>query len=253
LNEDQAKFTDSAGVAWQGRTFSNNQFQSDKGEADPVLLQALLDFQAGISDQERVVSAFASARLLVPLVANLGDSGEGAKGLKTDKSAELSIVTVSAPDGQKALPIFTSVGAMAKWNDKARPVPNFGKTIATAALNEGNTRIVLDPTCETEFVIRRPAIDALAKGSAWVSPVKNPKVLEIVTEITKTESNVLKFELGSADPKSLLLGQELLLSLYLSPETSQAEVDAIESRLFTQLSANRGFVELVDSVAVQYL
>lgn len=253
MSENQDKLKDSAGVPWEGRTFSANQFRSDKGEADPLLLQALVDFHAGVSNEEQVISTFASARLLVPLVAKLGESGEGANGLTSDKSAELSIVTVSAPDGQRALPIFTSVAAMAKWNSRARPVPNFGRTIATAALSEGSTRIVLDPTCETEFVIRRPAISAMADGRDWISPVRNPAVVDVVNEAVKSEPGVLKVELDSADPRALLVGQELMLSIHLTPGTSQTDLDDIESRLFANLSTNQTFVELVDSVAVRYL
>ena len=90
----------------------------------------------------------------------------GAHGLAVDKTQELSIVTVAAPDGRRVLPVFTSVAAMSRWDAAARPVPADGVRTAVAASADDTDLIVIDPGSETEFVLRRPAVWAIAQGVA---------------------------------------------------------------------------------------
>ena len=250
---DHDKFSDSAGVPWEGRSFEANPFSGDNGLADEKLLEAIANFQTGVVGLEKVFEAFASARFLIPLVAELGESGEGAHGQKVDKSADLSIVTVLTPDNQKALPVFSSVAAMTKWNPNARPVPNDGRKVCLAAASEGNTRIVLDPLSETELVIRRPAIAAIAQGFDWLPPERNPEVVELINQSVENISEVDSFTLVCGDPTSRLRGQELLLVVYLEPGLSELALKGIEGQLFEQLGASERFVELVDSLAVKFL
>lgn len=164
---DHGHRADSAGVPWEGRRFESNPHSGDDGSADPALLAALVAFRAGDGDARAVVDAYRDARLLIPLVAEKGDHGIGAHGLEVDKTQELSIVTVAAPDGRKVLPVFTSVTALQTWDATARPVPADGRRTALAAASEDTELIVIDPASETEFVIRRPAVWAIAQGEAW--------------------------------------------------------------------------------------
>ena len=113
--DDHEQLADSAGVPWEGRAFHANPNSDDDGSADPALLAALTAFRAGAGDQIAVVDAYRAARLLIPLVAEKGDHGIGAHGLEVDKTQELSIVTVAAPDGRRVLPVFTSVETMKTW------------------------------------------------------------------------------------------------------------------------------------------
>jgi hypothetical protein len=160
---------------------------------------------------------------------------------------------VLTPDNQKALPVFSSVATMTKWNPDARPVPNDGRKVCLAAASEGNTRIVLDPLSETELVIRRPAIAAIAQGFDWVPPERNPEVVEIINLSVEEIPEVESFTLVCGDPTARLRGQELLLVVYLQPGLSELELKGIEGKLFEQLGASERFVELVDSLAVKFL
>ena len=250
---DHDKFSDSAGVAWEGRSFDANPFSGDNGLADQKLLEAIANFQTGVVGLEKVYEVFASARFLIPLVAELGETGVGAHGQQVDKSADLSIVTVLTPDNQKALPVFSSVAAMTKWNPDARPVPNDGRKVCLAAASEGNTRIVLDPLSETELVIRRPAIAAIAQGFDWLPPERNPEVVELINLNVEQIPEVESFTLVCGDPTARLRGQELLLVVYLQSGLSENELKDIEGQLFEQLVASERFVELVDSLAVKFL
>ncbi|MEY3326440.1 MAG: hypothetical protein RL044_393, partial [Actinomycetota bacterium] len=136
------KFHDSAGVPWEGREFSLNQFSSDDGSTPEAVARALSEenFSLAILHESLMQS-----RLLIPLVAQLGDSEVGAHGQLVDKSAELSIVAVATPDGQSAIPAFTSVSHMQLWKSEARPVPIEASRIALAAIAEGHTRVILNP------------------------------------------------------------------------------------------------------------
>ncbi len=53
---------DSAGQAWEGRSFTPNPAAGDDGSADPALWDALTGFRAGEGDQVAVVDALRRAR-----------------------------------------------------------------------------------------------------------------------------------------------------------------------------------------------
>lgn len=251
--ENSNKYTDSAGVPWAGRTLRPNSHAADDGSADEQLINVLALFRDGKATSSEVFEVICRARLLIPLVASLAEADVGVDGLKVDKSAELSIVTVQAPDGQLTMPVFSSVAAMAIWNPNARPVPNNARAIALAAASEGNSRIVLDPMSETEIVIRRPAIEAMAKGLNWLAPENNPAVLQVVARETAKIKEILNFRLVSGDPSQKLFGPELSIEIFLKPGLQEAELLAIETQLSTGLASDVAFVSLVDSVAVRFL
>ena len=156
---------DSAGQPWAGRTFEPNRYADDDGTAPPAVAAALAAFAAGTADEVAVVDALRGTRVLIPLVAALGEAGRNDAGVTVDKSADLSIVTVAGPDGRTVLPVFTSAAAMSAWNPAARPVPVDLRTAALAAADERTELIVLDAGSETEFGLRRPAVWALAQDA----------------------------------------------------------------------------------------
>ena len=252
INKD--RFADSAGVPWEGRSFESNPFSNDDGSANPALIEALAEFRANPADPGAVFRAFAASRLLIPLLADLGESGEGAHGQTVDKSADLSIVTVETPDGQTGLPVFSSVESMARWNKTARPVPSDAVRVALAAASEGNTRIVLDPGSETEFVFRRPAIKAMALQQEWVPSFLNEAVGRAFAEpIDESEPQVLAIYLESGDPQSRLTGAELQISLKLIAGLNQDEVQALVSRLAEAWSRSEIIAESVDSMQLRLI
>jgi hypothetical protein len=248
-----SKFTDSAGVPWAGRSFDINPYSGDNGEADPHLIETISKFRSGEVSAEEVLKSLGQARLLIPLIANLGESEEGAHGHQVDKSADLSIVTVLTPDSQRALPVFSSVAAMNHWNPEARPVPNDGRKVALAAASEGNTRLVLDPMSETEFVVRRPGIACIAQDLPWLVPANNPEVVEFINSVLADIGQVESFTLVEGDPTCKLLGQELLVVLYLEPGLTEDALKSLEEDFFARISSSERFVELVDSVGVKFL
>ena len=249
INPD--RLADSAGVPWEGRHFEPNPWAGDDGTADPALLRALEAFRGEVELQENVLTALHEARLLVPLIANLGESGEGAHGHTVDKSADLSIVSVQSPDGQVALPVFSSVAAMTAWNPKARPVPIEASRVALAAASEGNGRIILDPGSPTEFAVRKNSFRALAEGKAWIHPVRNARVKQAFAAVIDTEPQVENFAIQNGDPMSLLRGPEVLIYLKLIPGLSQIDLDEMLQRLAAGWASNETIASEIDSMGVK--
>jgi hypothetical protein len=245
------RFTDSAGTPWEGRSFDQNAFADDDGKAPSELIEAIKKFRTGKVGAEAVVDQIRVSRLLVPLLANLGESDIGAHGQKVDKSAELSIVTVKSSDDQDSLVVFSSVEAMSLWNKAARPVPTDAIRIALAAASQMSTRVVLDPGSDTEFVVRRPAIAKIAQSLPWLPPERNEAVLKVLCDSVAGEWLVLNIEASTADPQSRLLGSELQVLLQLEPKAEPALVRELIDRISSVWSESEEFASAVDSVAIK--
>ncbi|MCP2637250.1 SseB family protein [Microbacterium sp. HD4P20] len=242
---------DSAGVPWAGRSFHANPHTADDGSADPALLAALTAFRDGAGSQQQVVDAYRTARLLIPLMAAKGDEGVGAHGLPVDKTQELSIVTVAAPDGRRVLPVFTSVEAMGRWDAAARPVPADGVRTALAAAADETDLIVIDPGSPTEFVLRRPAVWAIGQGHDWEPSFSSPDVVAGLNESVGGELAVIDLSVEPGDPDARLRGPELVVRLQLIHGLEQEELDAVLTRLARRWASDDRIAVLVDSLQVK--
>ncbi|MFD3449176.1 SseB family protein [Microbacteriaceae bacterium 4G12] len=242
--------TDSAGRPWAGRSFEHTAPSTDDGSAPPRLADALRRFRAGEADATAVVDAVRESRLLIPLVAALGETGEGAHGLAVDKSAELSIVTVAGPDGRSVMPVFTSVDTMRAWNPKARPVPADGVRVALAAASEQTDLVVLDPTSESEFVLRRPALWAIAQSQPWSPSATDSAVEAAFAAAVAGVPAVGGVAVSAGDPDARLAGPELVIRLALVPGLDRAALDALLARLQSRWAADETIAARVDSMRV---
>ncbi|WP_336632445.1 MULTISPECIES: SseB family protein [unclassified Microbacterium] len=244
---------DSAGVPWEGRRFESNPHAGDDGSADPALLAALTAFRDGHGGSAAVVDAYRAARLLIPLVAEAGDVGVAPSGHVVDKTQELSIVTVAAPDGRRVLPVFTSVQTLAAWDASARPVPVDGVRTALSAAADDTDLIVIDPGSPTEFVLRRPAVWAIGQGQPWEPAHLSPEVVAGLQESIGAELGVVDLSVADGDPQARLRGPELVVRLHLVDGLEQAALDAILQRLASRWAADDRIAVLVDSLTVKLL
>lgn len=241
------KFLDSAGVPWEGREFSQNTWSQDDGST-PAVLASVLDREL---DKAALVSALAQSRLLIPLLAELGESGVGPHGQTVDKSADLAIVAVSTPDGKTAIPAFSSVVEMTAWNVTARPVPVDMAKLAIAAVSEGHERVVLNPAGQA-IGIRRPALAALAQGLSWTPPHLNEWVLEAVRAASEQTYQIKAVRAFDADPTGQLLKPELGLEITLEPGLSKQELQLVLTQFGTALQTQE-FLAMVDSFTIKIL
>ena len=171
--------TDSAGRPWAGRSLSGedakiHNFEDDDGAADAGYAAALAALAAGDGDEAAVVASLATARVFVPIVATLAEEGDGHGGLHADKQADMALVTLKAPDGRTAMPVFTSAASLEAWHPEARPVAVYAARAALSAVAEGAELLVLDPGSDVTFVVRRPAVWALAQQRDWTPSYADP-------------------------------------------------------------------------------
>src|SRR6476620_5580379 len=164
--------TDSAGQPWAGRSLAGedakiHNFEDDDGTADAGYLAAIAALRQGRGDEADVVASLATARVFIPIVAQLAEEAGTAHGLLADKQAAMALVTLKAADGRTALPAFTSAAALAAWHPEARPVAVYAARAALSAVAEGAELLVLDPGADVTFVVRRPGVWALAKQHGW--------------------------------------------------------------------------------------
>lgn len=139
-------------------------FADDDGAPDPVLRAAMLARAEGRGTTGDVLGPLAGARLLVPVVAVLGEVELDERGLAHDKSSDMAAVLVTGADGRTALLAFTGADAMAAWDPQARPVPVAAPTAATAALQEGAAALAVDLAGPASYVLTGQDLEAVAAG-----------------------------------------------------------------------------------------
>jgi hypothetical protein len=150
-------------------------FDNDDGSADPALAKALAE-----GDQGALLAALTKARLLVPVVAMLGDVEYDENGLARDKTSDMAVALLQGQDGRNALLAFTSTESLARWSPEARPMPARSQLVATAAVQEGAAAIVIDVAGPAAGVIETDDVRRLAAGLqvirledgdyAWIQP-----------------------------------------------------------------------------------
>ena len=240
------RFQDSAGVPWEGRSFESNAWAGDDGSCPPPLARLLAE---EVLDQVAFVSTLQDQRLLIPLLAQLGEGELGPNGLMVEKSADLGIVAVQTPDGKTAIPAFTSVAQLQAWNRDARPVPVDARKIALACASEGHERLVIDPAGRP-VVLRRPALVALAQGIPWQKPEQNSAVIGHVRETAKRFVEVFSVDLFEGDPANNLSHAELQIQLGLRPGLSPDGLKSLLQR-FTEELQTQEFNQQVDSITLK--
>ncbi|WP_143626380.1 SseB family protein, partial [Streptomyces viridosporus] len=93
-------------------------FRDDDGSADPRLSAALAAWAEDHEAVGPVLEALKGARLLVPVVAVLGEVEEDENGLRREKTSEMAVPTLKA-GARTALPAFTSTDSLARWDPAA--------------------------------------------------------------------------------------------------------------------------------------
>ena len=162
-----------------GRTIPDPGFAGDHGEPGAALAAALAAYDAGTGTQVDALAAVRESRLLVPVVAVLGDVEVDQSGLAHDKTSDMATVLLQGADGRLALLAFSGLPALQAWDPQARPVPVTARTAALAALQDGAAAIVVDVAGPASFVVEGQDLEGLARGwalarvagrSAWVVP-----------------------------------------------------------------------------------
>ncbi|MFH7599315.1 SseB family protein [Streptomyces racemochromogenes] len=171
-------------------------FSDDDGTADPRLSAALAAWAEDRSREPELLAALKGARLLVPVVAVLGEvETDPETGLKREKTSDMAVPTLTAGN-RRALPAFTSIASLALWDPAARPVAVPLHQALAAAAHEKADTVVLDLAGPVPYQLTGSALLALAEGRTDADPLADPAVREAVRAAVAAEPAVLRAHLG---------------------------------------------------------
>ncbi|MCX5113729.1 SseB family protein [Streptomyces sp. NBC_00378] len=190
-------------------------YSDDDGTADPALAAALAAWAQDRKAVGPVLEALKGARLLVPVVAVLGEVEEDENGLRREKTSDMAVPTLQAGD-RRALPAFTSTDTLARWDPQARPVAVPLHQALQAAAHEKADTVVLDLAGPVAFELTGSALLALAEGRTSADPLDDPAVTSAVRNAVAGEPSVLRAHLGPGRADGTL-------ALVLAPGTDPAE------------------------------
>jgi len=227
----------------------SSSFQGDDGSADPRLAGVLAGHAAGTASLADVVAALGSARVLVPVLAELEVAEETPAGHVVDKEASAGVVALEAPDGRRALPVFSSVDTMRTWRSDARPVPVEAARAALSAVSEDWALLVVDPAGPFTVLVPRPAVWALARGRSWSPAVSDGVVARDVVEAVRVAAEPVAHVLGvGAEPGRRA---EVAVALTLDAGLDRENLDRTLAAVNARLAASDVIGERVDSLELR--
>jgi hypothetical protein len=259
--------SDSAGRPWEGRSLAGDDakihnFEDDDGTADAGYLAAAGALVDGSGDEAAVVASLATARVFIPIIAQLGAEAQGVDGLTADKQADMALVTLKAADGRTAMPAFTSADRLAAWHPNARPVAVYAARAALSAVADGAELLVLDPGSDVTLEVRRPAVWALAQQQEWIPSYTDAALAAEMASAAGGFPAVRNIELlpgsgvaavtgGGVPLSGGGAGPELQVVLYLEDGLDAAAVQGLVAGLQAAWSRNVLFGERVDSLEIK--
>ncbi|MFI7009600.1 SseB family protein [Streptomyces sp. NPDC050145] len=208
-------------------------YSDDDGSADPRLAEALAAWSADRSAHGPVLAALKDARLLVPIVAVLGEVEEDENGLRREKTSDMAVPTLKAGD-RKALPAFTSIASLALWDPDARPVAVPLHQALQAAAHEKADTVVIDLAGPVPYELTGSALYALAEGRTDTDPLADPAVVEAVRAAVAAEPAIVRAHLAPG-PSGGTDGTDGTLALVLD---ANADVQATARSLAARIAAD---------------
>jgi hypothetical protein len=198
-------------------------FSDDDGSAAPALTAALADWardrgtRRAREAERAVLAALHAARLLVPVVAVLGEAETGPDGLRREKSSDMAVPTIQAPDGRRALPAFTSTESLARWRPDARPVAVPLRLALQALAQEGADTLLIDLAGPVTYELTGPALRTAALGPDRPDPLDDPAVREALRTAVAAEPGIVRAHLVPGQP-----GSDGTLGLVVAPDADLA-------------------------------
>jgi hypothetical protein len=238
---------DSGGLPFSGRELTSTGFDGDVGAADPGLLAALDDPQ----DETALMRAMADARLLVPIVAARGapaavdESGAVKAEKSVQESTDMAVLTLTAPDGQRAFPVFSSLAALSAWDASARPSPVTSSRAAQTAVFERCDVMVVDLGSGRECVLRPSMVWALAQQRPWLPAHTDPFVAQALSRAVADEEDVVECIAEAGPTGTGILRVVLSLRAGLKP----ARVQALATRIGEQIATDGEVRARIDGLA----
>lgn len=239
----KSRYTDTAGVPWEGRDYTVSPFPDDTGEQLPQVTEALAAVDAG-EDRfyEGLVKALRGTRVMVPITAVATDTEVTEHGLVADNASDMAVVKVKAGE-DTALPIFTSSSELAQWNADARPVPMVIEQAAQAAVAEGCTMLIVDFGRMEPIVLNRSALWAIGQDKDWTPPHSDPEVQDDITQ--RLEGRVPHLLEVRLRPHTQ---RELDIVLVIEPGLNRTQLQELLADVQQRLSESEIVAEKVSSL-----
>ncbi len=147
------------------RSIPDPGFAGDDGTVTAEVAAAMSAYAADPAGlHHRTLAVVQDSRLLVPVVAVLGEVEHDEQGLAHDKSSDMATVLMRGRDGRLALLAFTGNEALGRWNPDARPVPVSARQAAQAALQDEAAALLLDVAGPALLVVEGDDLRSLAEG-----------------------------------------------------------------------------------------
>jgi hypothetical protein len=151
-------------VAYE-RVIPDPGFADDDGNAPAGVRAALAAYEAAPEElHAQTLALLQDTRVLVPVVALLGEVEYDENGLAHDKTSDMATVLLTGLDGRTALLSFTSTETLATWNREARPVAVDLRKAALSAIQDGADAVVIDLAGPVQFAVEGSELRALAEG-----------------------------------------------------------------------------------------
>lgn len=212
-------------------------------------MTAVLDaFAAGRDSEHAALTVLASSRLLVPVVAVRADQidrrGEqeqpavrraaeaGAGG--AEKTSDMALPKLIGLDGRPAIPAFTSIESMRKWQPDARPVPARAQQVCRAAAAE-SCAVIIDVAGPVPLPVEGARLAALARGDAVPEPCADADVHEVVAAVLADQPSVAAFELRPGGTE-----RDLIIALTLTQQDSAQDPAGLAAGIGNAVMARLG-------------
>jgi hypothetical protein len=227
-------------------------FRDDHGSAEPRVAAALAAFGSGQGSEHAALTALASSRLLVPIVAvAAGSDGEpqspghsrpggepqGSGDTRPDggdSGAEMSLPTLVGRDGRRAIPAFTCSQALAMWRQQARPVPEPAAQVWRAAAEDA-CAVIVDVAGPVPIAIDGARLAALADGRPVPLPHQDPDVLAAVRAAGAGLPAIAGLSAAAADD-----GSDLQINVMLADGCAAVAGQEAARRLGAEVMASLG-------------
>ena len=162
-----------------------------------------------------------------------------------EKATDMAAVTLISPDGQRALPVFSSLATLSAWSPSARPSPVTSSRAAQAAVSERCDVMLLDLGSGRELVLRPSMVWALAQQREWLPAHTDPFVAQALSRAAADETDVLEC-FGEGDPASAGI---LRVVLRLRPGLDSVQVQALATRVGEQIATDGESRARIDGLA----
>ncbi|MFE0460013.1 SseB family protein [Kitasatospora sp. NPDC058965] len=191
------------------KNIPDSGFAGDDGAADPALAAALADYARDRRTEPAVLELLTGARLMVPIVALLGEVEVDAHGHQHEKTSDMAVPVLQAPDGRRALPAFTSLAALEAWQPGARPAPVAAPQAVLTAYAEQADVLLIDPAGPVTYELTGARMRAVAENRVWRPPVEDQEVRAAVLALLAAEPQVTGAELRAGSETDAVLALEL--------------------------------------------